>query len=116
MLIVYYNVLYTNIESVSVFVPCIVIVMDKDPAKIAFARNNARVYGVEDRILFLVGDFFDHAQSLKKVDGIITSPPVDIGIDNLEKFIEVSHKLATKVLIHLPKKKEKSDVGQQILL
>jgi predicted O-methyltransferase YrrM len=44
--------------------------MDSDPDKIAFARNNACVYGVEDRIIFLVGDFFDNAHSLQRADGI----------------------------------------------
>ena len=35
-----------------------VIAIDIDPAKIEQARHNARVYGVEDRIQFIVGDFF----------------------------------------------------------
>ena len=35
-----------------------VIAIDIDPVKIELARHNARVYGVEDRIQFIVGDFF----------------------------------------------------------
>ena len=35
-----------------------VIAIDIDPAKIALARHNAAVYGVADRIEFIVGDFF----------------------------------------------------------
>jgi trimethylguanosine synthase len=50
--------------------------MDSDPVKIAFARNNARVYGIEDQIVFLVGNFIVDAHSLQRADGIVTSPPV----------------------------------------
>lgn len=35
-----------------------VIAIDIDPDKIELARHNARVYGVEDRIEFIVGDYF----------------------------------------------------------
>ena len=35
-----------------------VIAIDIDPAKIELALHNARDYGVEDRIEFIVGDFF----------------------------------------------------------
>jgi 23S rRNA G2445 N2-methylase RlmL len=42
-----------------------VVAIDIDPAKIEHARNNARVYGVHDRIDFIVGDFFRLAPSLK---------------------------------------------------
>ena len=35
-----------------------VIAIDIDPYKIQLARQNAAVYGVEDRIEFIVGDFF----------------------------------------------------------
>ena len=34
------------------------IAIDIDPSKIALARHNAAVYGVADRIEFIVGDFF----------------------------------------------------------
>ena len=36
-----------------------VIAIDIDPHKIALARHNAAVYGVADRIEFIVGDFFN---------------------------------------------------------
>ena len=35
-----------------------VIAIDIDPDKIEQARHNAAVYGVQDRIEFIVGDFF----------------------------------------------------------
>ena len=36
-----------------------VIAIDIDPVKIACAIRNAEIYGVADRIEFIVGDYFD---------------------------------------------------------
>lgn len=51
-----------------------VIAVDIDSEKIAMARNNARVYGVEDKIEFIVGDFFKVAPRLI-ADAVFLSPP-----------------------------------------
>ncbi|XP_053980695.1 uncharacterized protein LOC128877422 [Hylaeus volcanicus] len=51
-----------------------VLAIDIDPAKIELARNNARVYGVEDRIEFVVGDFIQLAPKLS-ADVVFLSPP-----------------------------------------
>ena len=51
-----------------------VIAVDIDPVKIELARNNAMVYGVEDRIEFIVGDFLKIAPSLR-ADVVFLSPP-----------------------------------------
>ncbi|XP_030839258.1 trimethylguanosine synthase-like [Strongylocentrotus purpuratus] len=51
-----------------------VVAVDIDPAKIELARHNAAVYGVEDRIEFIVGDFFKVADDLK-ADVVFLSPP-----------------------------------------
>lgn len=51
-----------------------VIAIDIDPKKIEMARHNAAVYGVEDRIEFIVGDFLVLAASLK-ADVVFLSPP-----------------------------------------
>ncbi|XP_028776892.1 trimethylguanosine synthase-like [Neltuma alba] len=53
---------------------CHVIAIDIDPAKVALAMNNAKVYGVEEYIDFIVGDFFALAPSLKG-DIVFLSPP-----------------------------------------
>ncbi len=42
-----------------------VIAIDIDPVKIACARHNAAVYGVQDRIEFIVGDYFEIVPRLK---------------------------------------------------
>ena len=51
-----------------------VIAIDIDPKKIEFARNNARIYGVDKKISFMVGDFMKIAPSLK-ADMVFLSPP-----------------------------------------
>jgi len=51
-----------------------VIAIDIDSKKIDMARNNARVYGVEAKIEFIIGDFFSIASSLI-ADAIFLSPP-----------------------------------------
>lgn len=51
-----------------------VIAIDIDPKKIEMAKHNATVYGVEDRIEFIVGDFLQLAKTLK-ADVVFLSPP-----------------------------------------
>jgi trimethylguanosine synthase len=51
-----------------------VIAIDIDPQKIALARHNADVYGVADRIQFVVGDFLRLAPYLQ-ADVVFLSPP-----------------------------------------
>lgn len=51
-----------------------VFAVDIDPLKIELARNNARVYGVEDRIEFIVGNFLQLAPKLV-ADVVFLSPP-----------------------------------------
>ena len=51
------------------------IAIDIDPHKIEAARHNAKIYGVEDRIQFIVGDFFEVIPTLNIADVIFLSPP-----------------------------------------
>lgn len=51
-----------------------VIAIDINPKKIEYARHNAKIYGVDDRIDFITGDFFQLAPSLK-ADVVFLSPP-----------------------------------------
>ncbi|XP_065013362.1 uncharacterized protein LOC135641677 [Musa acuminata AAA Group] len=53
---------------------CHVVAVDIDPRKIGFAVHNAKIYGVEDRIDFVTGDFFRLAPRLKG-DILFLSPP-----------------------------------------
>jgi len=60
-----------------------VLAIDIDPNKIAMARHNARMYGVEHRILFVVGDALGLLPTLK-ADAVFLSPPWG-GLDYDEK-------------------------------
>ncbi|KAG8368702.1 hypothetical protein BUALT_Bualt15G0073100 [Buddleja alternifolia] len=51
-----------------------VVAIDIDPNKVALAFHNAKIYGVEDCIDFIVGDFFQLAPFLKG-DVVFLSPP-----------------------------------------
>jgi len=58
-----------------------VIAIDIDADRLELARHNARIYGVEDRIEFIHGDFFNvmttwHQQPDRPtIDGVFMSPP-----------------------------------------
>jgi len=52
----------------------LVIAIDINEEKIHCARHNAAVYGVADRIEFIVGDYMKLAPSLK-ADVVFLSPP-----------------------------------------
>ena len=51
-----------------------VIAIDIDPIKIEYARHNAAIYGVTERIEFIVGDYLKVAPYLK-ADVVFLSPP-----------------------------------------
>ena len=54
-----------------------VVALDIDPNKIALAKHNAALYGVQDRITFITADFvhFAHAHPLPEYDVVFLSPP-----------------------------------------
>ncbi|KAJ8325647.1 putative diacylglycerol O-acyltransferase tgs1 [Batrachochytrium dendrobatidis] len=51
-----------------------VIAIDIDPVRLECARHNAAVYGVQDKIEFICGDFMELAPTIK-ADGVFMSPP-----------------------------------------
>jgi trimethylguanosine synthase len=51
-----------------------VVAIDIDPVKVELAMNNAMVYGVANRVDFVIGDFIQLAPSLKG-DVVFLSPP-----------------------------------------
>lgn len=92
-----------------------VIAIDIDPKKIELAKHNATVYGVVDKIEFIVGDYFDIAPLLK-ADGVFLSPPwggpsyakhaeYDIGKiePNIYKTFEVSRRITENIALFVPK-------------
>ncbi|XP_060084227.1 trimethylguanosine synthase-like [Ylistrum balloti] len=93
-----------------------VIAVDIDPAKIECARHNAAVYGVEDRIEFICGDFLKVAPLLK-ADVIFLSPPwggpdyLNADVFDLETMMElkasdifeVSQKVTSNIAFFVPR-------------
>ena len=80
------------------------------------AKNNAKIYGVEDRIEFLVGDYFKIAPSLKP-DVVFLSPPWGgpgfgkVGIFDIKtmlpldgvKIFQTALEISNKIAYYLPK-------------
>jgi len=62
-----------------------VIAMDTSPIRLALARHNAQIYGVADRIEFVLSDFVSFARTygtfpsshtnIRKIDVVFLSPP-----------------------------------------
>lgn len=50
------------------------IAIDIDPKKVEMAKHNASVYGVANRIEFIIGDYLKLCDSLKG-DVVFLSPP-----------------------------------------
>ena len=51
-----------------------VIAIDIDPVRLACAKHNARIYGVYDKIEFVLGDYMKLAPKLS-ADAVFLSPP-----------------------------------------
>lgn len=51
-----------------------VIAIDIDPMKIKYAKHNAAIYNVADKIDFIVGDFFELCSSIN-ADAVYLAPP-----------------------------------------
>ena len=72
-----------------------VIAVDIDPVKVEYARHNAAVYGVADRIEFIVGDFLKVAPTLQ-ADVVFLSPPwggpryIDTDVFDIETMVELN--------------------------
>ncbi len=94
------------------------IAIDIDPKKIEMAKANAKIYGVEDKIDFIVGNYFDLIEKVK-ADIVFLSPPwggpsymKHDTIYDLEKFLlpvaasklmEATRKITNNIAIYLPR-------------
>ncbi|XP_064115610.1 uncharacterized protein LOC135221739 [Macrobrachium nipponense] len=94
-----------------------VIAIDIDPAKIELARHNATIYGVQDRIKFIVGDFLELAPTLS-ADVVLLSPPwggteyfqervYDVkklgGTMECEKIMQAARLITKNIALYLPR-------------
>ncbi|CAN6214754.1 unnamed protein product [Urochloa humidicola] len=104
---------------------CYVVAVEIDPRKVELAAHNARVYGVEDRIEFVVGDFFCLAPSLK-ADFVFLSPPwggpsyIQAPVYSLDMLkpkdgyttFQAAQKIAPNVIMFLPRTVDMSQVEE----
>ena len=93
-----------------------VIAIDIDPVKVELARHNAKIYGVEDRIEFIVGDYMKLAPTLY-ADVVFLSPPwggpaySDAAVFDLQtmipmdgfKIFELSREITENIAYFVPK-------------
>lgn len=104
-----------------------VIAIDIDPKKIEIARHNAELYGVADRIQFIIGDYFTLAPTLKG-DVVFLSPPWG-GPDRMDleeyklsyimpekggikQMMSLTRQITSNIALHLPKNTNIFDVRQ----
>ncbi|KAL3870114.1 hypothetical protein ACJMK2_042726 [Sinanodonta woodiana] len=79
-----------------------VIAVDIDPIKLEYARHNAEVYGVADRIEFILGDFLALAPTLK-ADVVFLSPPWG-GPQYLEaEIFELAKTVSKNIALFVPR-------------
>lgn len=108
------------------FVILTVIAIDIDPKKIEMAKHNAGIYGVADRIEFIVGDFFQLAESLK-ADVVFLSPPwggpqyLKVDTYDLEEHLqpvaasvmmEKARQIASNIAIFIPRNSNTQQLTQ----
>ncbi|XP_038223315.1 trimethylguanosine synthase isoform X2 [Zerene cesonia] len=94
-----------------------VIAIDIDPLKIEMAKHNAQVYGVADKIEFIVGDFFEMAPNLN-ADMVFLSPPwggpnysdnSEYDIETMlipkpaSELMRIARKISSNVTLYLPR-------------
>ncbi|KAF9113111.1 Trimethylguanosine synthase [Mortierella sp. AM989] len=102
-----------------------VIAIDIDPVRLMCAKNNARIYGVEDRIEFICGDYMTLIPRLK-ADVVFLSPPwggpgylvqdefdikQDIPMDGEFLFNETS-KITKNIAYFLPRNSNADQIGR----
>ncbi|KAF9572370.1 Trimethylguanosine synthase [Mortierella alpina] len=102
-----------------------VIAIDIDPVRLECAKHNAKVYGVEDRIEFICGDYMTLIPGLK-ADAVFLSPPWggpgylaqdefdikhDIPMDGEVLFRE-TQKITKNIAYFLPRNSNAEQIGR----
>ncbi|KAF9160974.1 Trimethylguanosine synthase [Actinomortierella ambigua] len=101
-----------------------VIAIDIDPVRLDCAKHNARIYGVEDRIEFILGDYMTLIPRLK-ADVVFLSPPwggpsyserefdikQDIPMDGEYLFRE-TQKITPHIAYYLPRNSNAEQIGR----
>ncbi|GMI96731.1 hypothetical protein HRI_003342400 [Hibiscus trionum] len=106
-----------------------VIAIDIDPKKIDYAYHNAAVYGVNDHIEFVIGDFFTLAPKLK-ADTVFLSPPwggpdyAKVEVYDLKTMLRphdgyflfnVAKKIGCRIVMFLPRNVDLNQLAEMAL-
>lgn len=82
-----------------------VIAIDTNPTAILCAKHNAHIYGVLDKIEFIVGDFFELVnakESILKADAVFLSPPWGGPTYRNDKIFDLDTMLPYSAYVHPP--------------
>ncbi len=80
-----------------------VVAVDLDPARLAMARHNATIYGVEGKIRFVEGNFLELAPSLAGADACFLDPPWDAGRELARSAWTIARRHFPKGALELPR-------------
>lgn len=82
-----------------------VIAIDTNPSAILCAKHNAQIYGVLEKIEFIVGDFFEllnTKESRLKADAVFLSPPWGGPTYRNDKIFDLDTMLPYSAYVHPP--------------
>ena len=81
-----------------------VVAVEQDPERLAMARHNAAIYGVQDRIRFVCGDFFAEAPALaRSARACFLDPPWAAGPELAERAWAAARSLFARGAMKLPR-------------
>ncbi|KAK9471356.1 RNA cap guanine-N2 methyltransferase-domain-containing protein [Dipodascopsis tothii] len=100
-----------------------VIAIDVNPTTLACAQHNAEIYGVSDKIEFILGDFFDYVSHIQ-ADAVFLSPPwggpsylmADIyDLDNMAPYnlptlLKASRIISPNTALYLPRNSNREQI------
>lgn len=93
-----------------------VIAIDIDAVRLKAAFENASIYERDDRIQFVHGDFFEHAEDFGKVDAVFLSPPwggptykdaayniFEMMTPDVTKIVEMCNRITSNIIFYVPR-------------
>jgi len=82
-----------------------VVALDSDPRRLDMARHNAAIYGVQQRIEFRQGDFFEIAPGLDPLQACFLDPPWAAGADMAHRAWELARRHFPRGALKLPRQR-----------
>ena len=108
-----------------------VIAIDTDPDAIACAKHNAGIYGVEDKIEFVNGDFFALVETrfrFEDIHAVFASPPWGgpgyrdnevFDLETMEPYtgsyiMEMARKVAANIALYIPRTSDLNQLARYV--